>query len=270
MNAEDVGELSPEARALLTEVRGADDPTPKDRSRNKRAVMAAIAGGAGLAASTAASSAAAASATGAASTAAGLSIGVKVAAAVLALGAIGVTATLVPEMVPDVEAPETTASDEPAPAVAEEPAPMPAPRARPAPSGGPAAPTAEEADAPAPLPAPAAEPPRPASVARARPRAAPSTAAPEPEPASTLPQEVALLRRAQRAINAERPAEALTILADHAVRFPGGVMAEEREAARVVALCRAGRAAEARAAAARFLRERPSSPLAARVRAACP
>ena len=40
-------------------------------------------------------------------------------------------------------------------------------------------------------------------------------------------------------------------------------MAEERDAARVVALCDADRREDARSAAARFLRERPASPLAA-------
>lgn len=87
--------------------------------------------------------------------------------------------------------------------------------------------------------------------------------------ASGLAAEVALLRRAQGAIRAGDPDGALRHLAAHARRFPSGMMTEEREAARVVALCDAGRNDEARGVARRFLRERPGSPLAARVRAAC-
>jgi 2-oxoisovalerate dehydrogenase E1 component len=45
--------------------------------------------------------------------------------------------------------------------------------------------------------------------------------------------------------------------------------AEEREAERVIALCDLGRDAEARAAAQAFLRDRPRSPLSARVRESC-
>lgn len=71
-------------------------------------------------------------------------------------------------------------------------------------------------------------------------------------------------------MNADDPAIALQHLEEHARRFPHGVMEEEREAARIVALCQVGRADEARTLAARFLSERPTSPLAARVRAACP
>jgi hypothetical protein len=47
------------------------------------------------------------------------------------------------------------------------------------------------------------------------------------------------------------------------------VLGEERTAARVVALCGAGRQAEGRSLATTFLARHPSSPLAPRVRSAC-
>ena len=46
-------------------------------------------------------------------------------------------------------------------------------------------------------------------------------------------------------------------------------MGEERAAARVVTLCRLGRVDDARAEAARFVRDRPRSPLVERVRSTC-
>jgi outer membrane protein assembly factor BamD (BamD/ComL family) len=59
------------------------------------------------------------------------------------------------------------------------------------------------------------------------------------------------------------------LLDDHARRFPAGSLIEEREATRVLALCRVGRVSEAKDAASRFLREHPRSPQASRVEHAC-
>lgn len=50
---------------------------------------------------------------------------------------------------------------------------------------------------------------------------------------------------------------------------PNGALAEERLAARVVALCAAGRIDEAKAAAADFLARYPGSVQASQVRASC-
>jgi hypothetical protein len=58
-------------------------------------------------------------------------------------------------------------------------------------------------------------------------------------------------------------------LAEHAAQYPSGALREEREGIRVVALCRAGREAEGKAAAERFLARSPRSTLVARIRAAC-
>lgn len=90
-----------------------------------------------------------------------------------------------------------------------------------------------------------------------------------PAAATSVADETALLRDAHIALEAGNSARALALLAEHGRRFPRGMLGEERDATRVFALCAAGNATEARAAAARFLRERPSSPLAARVQQSC-
>jgi hypothetical protein len=93
-------------------------------------------------------------------------------------------------------------------------------------------------------------------------------AAPQPAP-SDVEAEVSLLGEAQRALRAHDEQRALALLEDHARRFPSGALGEEREATRVAALCALGRAAEAGAAADRFLVAFPGSPLTARVLHAC-
>lgn len=113
------------------------------------------------------------------------------------------------------------------------------------------------------LPAPSASKPT---------RKAPSagSASPAVEPAEgALTRETRLVAEAREALRAGEAGRALALLEEHARRFPGGVLAAEREAERVTALCALGRSAEARAHAARFSREHPSSALGARVRAAC-
>lgn len=282
-------ELSPAARALLTEAAGGDDPSPKDRARVRRALMATIAGSAGLAASSAASSAAAsATAAGTVATGASISLTVKIAAVVLVVGAVSGTVAVAPwePDEPAIAAHEAiaratlveqgSAADhalevaQPAPAeipeVIEEPSPSPSPVV----DEEVIPPTTASA-----VPAPRAPPRGP--IATRSPRepstlAPPALVVPEPAPVaspSTLAEEMRILRSAQSALSAGDPDSALARLAEHARRFPTGAMVEEREAARIVALCRAGRREEARTAAATFLRERPTSPLAARVRTSC-
>ena len=96
------------------------------------------------------------------------------------------------------------------------------------------------------------------------------TEAPAPRPArGTLAEEMKLMTAAQRAARAGDHARALASLRKHRARFPRGVMAEEREAERVLALCALGRDRQARAARARFLERFAGSPLAPRVRRAC-
>ncbi len=88
-------------------------------------------------------------------------------------------------------------------------------------------------------------------------------------PASAIGVEVALLRSANAEMQAGRADRALAMLDDHVHRFPSGALIEEREAARILALCAVGRTDESREAQGRFLREHPRSPQVARVRAAC-
>ena len=79
-----------------------------------------------------------------------------------------------------------------------------------------------------------------------------------------------MLDRARKAVAGKRPKEALTILAEAASKFPGGVLAQERAALKVVALCDAGRVDAGRKAAASFVASHPRSALRARVESACP
>ena len=95
-----------------------------------------------------------------------------------------------------------------------------------------------------------------------------SSAAPTPSSAMSLAVEVQLMRDIDAALRARRPERALALL-DERREGDGGYMQEERAAARIFALCQLRRVESARAAAARFLRERPRSPLAARVKATC-
>src|SRR5262249_39672502 len=91
----------------------------------------------------------------------------------------------------------------------------------------------------------------------------------EAPPSSTLDQEMQLLKRAHQAEASGRPSEALSILAEHAKRFPNGKLAESREVARVIALCEAGQTQASRPPADRFLAARPNSPFASRGRGVC-
>ncbi len=67
-----------------------------------------------------------------------------------------------------------------------------------------------------------------------------------------LAEEVALLSRAEAAIHSGKPTVALEVLNEHERKFRDGLLAEERTAARVQALCALGRTAEADAQLARL------------------
>ncbi len=97
----------------------------------------------------------------------------------------------------------------------------------------------------------------------------PSPAPAEPVPGSTLAEENRLLSQAREALIDRAPERALVRLGEHAQRFPAGVLSEERQALRAVALCEAGRDADGDAAARAFLHAHPQAALAERVRSAC-
>lgn len=119
----------------------------------------------------------------------------------------------------------------------------------------------------APLP-PVVPPPEPAAALPVEAPAPPVKAA-RPNPGLRLEEEAALLAEVQGALRSGTAAAALSKLESYDRRFPTGMLRAEADAARVFALCGAGRVDKARAAATRFVQRYPSSPAAARVQAAC-
>lgn len=87
--------------------------------------------------------------------------------------------------------------------------------------------------------------------------------------AADLGRELALLRAAAEALRAGQGAQALAHAEDYLERHPAGVFVPEARLHRAEALCLLGRAEDARAASAAFLRELPESPLGARIAAVC-
>jgi hypothetical protein len=136
---------------------------------------------------------------------------------------------------------------------------------------------------PIPLSTRALEAPEPRAHAEAPTQAAETSArSAEPQrtesvvrtaPASSSDQEFAedarVLRAARAALAAGQAERALLLLERRRGKH-SGVLAEEREAARIVTLCQLGRRDEARAARDQFLLRHASSPLVERVRRACP
>jgi hypothetical protein len=107
-------------------------------------------------------------------------------------------------------------------------------------------------------------------VAPAVPRVPENTApAASPAAADGLQAELALVRAAHDALRAGRPDVALDRMEQHRRDFPGGALAEERDALRVSAICALGRA-DAASEAQAFLASHPESPFVGRIRDACP
>ena len=84
-----------------------------------------------------------------------------------------------------------------------------------------------------------------------------------------LDAELGLLRRAYAQLHAGKPGDAQDLLDEHAQRFPRGALAEPREVAQIIVLCKLNREREARAHAGSFLALHPKSPFAERVRSVC-
>lgn len=84
-----------------------------------------------------------------------------------------------------------------------------------------------------------------------------------------LGAETRLIEAAQQELGAGQGQRALDLLDRHRDEFPSGALAEERDFARVIALCQLGRQNEANAVAVSFLRAAPSSPLVPRLRKSC-
>ena len=221
--------LAQQAHRLVELARAEDDPSAAQLLSLHGAVAARIAAG-GLVVAAATASTKAASA--GLSSAGALVKGLVVSGAI-ATGAAGYMALKAPE-------------PPPAPVVAPHVAPAPVKRA------------------------PASQPlvaPQVGAVDEAEPQA-PSR--PAKAPASLrLQDEAALLAEVQGALRKGQAAVALSKLESYDKRFPAGMLRSEADAARVFALCSAGRVDKARAAAARFVQRYPNAPVTARVQAAC-
>jgi hypothetical protein len=111
--------------------------------------------------------------------------------------------------------------------------------------------------------------PSPTPTLTATPTVTPTTAR-TPRAASTpsLENELALIGDAQAALNAGDANKALAILKEHKTRFPRGQLAQERDGMQILARCANG-SAGAKAQADAFVRAKPDSALAKRIRQAC-
>lgn len=259
-----MSELSSDVRELVERAKALDGPNPDRREHVKRALFAGISSAAALSAH-AAAQAAVHTAGAAAVTKA---IGSASLLTWFALGAAGGVAVAVPATVVSLR------STQRAPVVASV-APTPARvvtgNETPAPSG--AAETVKVAPAQAHAtpglassesPARASAPKRASVEPPAGERSAPALSV-----GSSFSAEASVLQDAQRALSQGNTAVALERLVEHARRFPSGALAEEREAAFVLALCAAGRVDEARRHRTALERAAPSSPLLPRLERSC-
>jgi hypothetical protein len=141
--------------------------------------------------------------------------------------------------------------------------------------GSPVAPPRAESPVAAPAPPPSAVE-APASVpsesppeSTEPPATQPSVARPARRVRDALAEEVAIMSRAETDLHGGRPESALKALAEHQRKFGNGVLAEERTAARIQALCALGRTAEADTELGRLVRTSPNSPHTKRALQAC-
>lgn len=125
------------------------------------------------------------------------------------------------------------------------------------------APAKPQAQRPSVAPAPA---PSVAQTPEPSPSATPSIAStPAPSTSSSLLDDTALLQRA-RSLGASEPSRALSLTHEHEARFPGSPLAEERQALRIEALLRLGKASEAAHELDVFEQRYPRSPYRRRLR----
>ncbi|HEX2869953.1 MAG TPA: hypothetical protein VHP33_01830 [Polyangiaceae bacterium] len=82
-------------------------------------------------------------------------------------------------------------------------------------------------------------------------------------------EEQKLLQAAQAALAAGDTDTAFSLLYEQATKFPKGALAPAREVTHAMALCRAGKQADARAEAAAFVVAHPDSPLSQDARRIC-
>jgi hypothetical protein len=243
-------DLNPNTRALLDAARSFDDPTDADRDRVRAGVMMRIGGVAaiGTAAITAAKSSSAAAsaapliANAFTTTTVFSGMVAKVGIAMVLAGAVasGAYVALRPHHAP---APVVVVAAAPV-AVAAPALAAPVAAADPEPAG---------VD-PSELPLDDA---KPSSMRSGHARSA------------DLEGEMKLLRTADAALRRGDSASALAALNKHAALYPTGVLSQEREGVRAIALCTGGSLSQGQSAALRFLAQAAKSPLASRIRSAC-
>jgi hypothetical protein len=86
-------------------------------------------------------------------------------------------------------------------------------------------------------------------------------------PQSTLAEETRLLREADQALRAGNSERALTLLDEHATRFPNGVLEPERSAEQLIAACKTGKGDSS--TVKQYLAAHPGSAFSARIQQAC-
>jgi len=241
-----MNDLDCRAQAIVEAARDADQPSPVDRDRIKRAVLIQLAAGA------------VATSAAAGTVAAGMSVGTKVGLAVLAVslvggGTVGVLHWKAPSRLTHVsdvaksETAERSATHSPAVLPMEIPAVAGPPDMVPAQSES----RARKSD---------------------RPRKLAGQASAEVEKLAEddqLNSEVAVLKRAREELRLGRPVQALEALREYDRRFGKGALGEERQAIAAIAACQAHPGPRSLAQARDFMRASPTSPLRDRVRAAC-
>jgi len=261
-------ELGPDEQKWLDVLRAADDPNATDRARVRAAVLASIAAGGGAGVAGGASAAAGLAKSGAFAKSAGAvgifaatwKIGVPVAAVVVAGGVTAAVLARPPASRPERAAVAVAAGTEsrPLPTSVREPEPAPA-------AANSEAPPAVAEATPATAPGTTSEAPKRVVVPSAR---ASVARAAEPRGGDDVEAEVPLLTQAQRALERGDPNAALVALARHGRDYPHGALAVERDGLKAIASCE-GKRGDGRALAERFVASHPTSPLVARVRAAC-
>jgi hypothetical protein len=238
-------ELNSHARALLDAANTFDDPTDMDRDRVRAAVLMRV----GSVAAVGTATIAAAKASSAAASAGPLLASTLTSAALFSGAAAKLGAVVV------IGALATAGAY-----VAFHPAHSPASAAKPA-----LAPLAAPVGAAIP---PAAVDAQPADVDLPTDDAKPSPAHPHSRNAD-LEGEMKLLRQADAALRRGDSAAALAAVNKHAALYPTGVLSQEREGVRAIALCSAGSMSQGQAAARRFLAQASKSPLSSRISSAC-
>jgi RNA polymerase sigma-70 factor (ECF subfamily) len=255
-----MSDLLPEDRALIEAGAPDDLPTAQDRDRVRAGLSAqfgiTVAGAAGEGAAGPGTKTAVAAVSGTAKV-----VKLAVVLGVVALGGAGAAIAIAPR----------TGDLQPSSSVAKGTAPVPIAIVTPPSARAPT--TTDQAMPVDQLPSAPAVSPR-SSFRGTRTSLPPASSPTQGEtlpipPRDALAEETRILREANAAMQKGDAESALSLLSEHGRRFPAGVLAEERDVERVLALCGAGRVADARVEATRFLTDRPRSPLAGRVRTSC-